>query len=118
MTTNNYQQLNLKNKNKLSKQLQQEQNHRYEDHLEGYQQGGRGRMGLKTGSQKHNWQVQNRQGEVKNSTGNVEAKELICMIHGHELKWRGMLEDWGGAGQRGIKVAKWDNCNTIIKIYF
>ena len=55
---------------------------------------------------------------MKNSIGNVEAKELICMIHGHELKWRGMLEDWGGAGQRGIKVAKWDNCNTIIKIYF
>ena len=28
----------------------------------------------------------NRQGEVKNSIGNVEAKELICMTHGHELK--------------------------------
>ena len=43
MTTNNYQQLNLKNKNKLSKQLEQEQNHRNGDHMEGYQQrGGRG----------------------------------------------------------------------------
>ena len=31
--------------------------------------------------------VENRQGEVKNSIGNVEAKELICMTHGHELKW-------------------------------
>ena len=29
----------------------------------------------------------NRQGEVKNSIGNGEAKELICMTHGHELKW-------------------------------
>ena len=38
--THNYQQLNLKNENKLSKQLEQEQNHRYGDHVEGYQQGG------------------------------------------------------------------------------
>ena len=30
-----------KNKNKLSKQLEQEQNHRNGDHVEGYQQGGR-----------------------------------------------------------------------------
>ena len=28
-----------KNKNKLSKQLEQEQNHRNGDHMEGYQQG-------------------------------------------------------------------------------
>ena len=27
-----------------------------------------------------------RDGEVKNSMGNGEAKELICMTHGHELK--------------------------------
>ena len=26
-------------------------------------------------------------GEVKNSMKNGEAKELICMIHGRELKW-------------------------------
>ena len=25
-------------------------------------------------------------GEVKNSIGNGEAKELICMTHGHELR--------------------------------
>ena len=31
-----------KNKNKLSKQLEQEQNHRNGDHMEGYQWGGRG----------------------------------------------------------------------------
>ena len=42
----NYQQLNLKNK--LSKQVEQEQNHNYEDYLEGYQLGGeRGRIGGK-----------------------------------------------------------------------
>ena len=34
----------IKNKNKLSKQLEWEQNHRNGDHLEGYQQGA-GRMG-------------------------------------------------------------------------
>ena len=40
MTTNS--QLSIigpKNKNKLSKQLEQEQIHRSEDHMEGYQQG-------------------------------------------------------------------------------
>ena len=42
----NYQQLNLKNK--LSKQREQEQNHRYGNYMEGYQQGERrGRMGKK-----------------------------------------------------------------------
>ena len=37
-----------KTKNELSKQLEQEQNHRNGDHMEGYQQGGgRRRMGEK-----------------------------------------------------------------------
>ena len=30
--------------------------------------------------------MENREGEGKNSVGNVEAKELICMTHGHELR--------------------------------
>ena len=50
MTTNS-QQLKLKtkqNRNKLRKQLEQEQNHRNGDHMEGYQQGsGRRREGGK-----------------------------------------------------------------------
>ena len=47
----------------------------------------RGENGGKvTGNMKHNWQVQNRKGEVTNSMGNGEAKELICMTHGHELR--------------------------------
>ena len=57
--------------------------------------------------------------EVKNSIGNGKAKELICTIHGHEL--RGGNSVWRGvAGQRGIKGRKkWDNYNTIInKVYF
>ena len=56
-------------------------------------------------------------GEGKNSTGNVEAKELIRMTHGHELKG-GNAGGRGCTGQRGIKVGKWDNFNSIInKIY-
>ena len=31
-----------------------------------------------------NGRYKNRQGEVKNSIGNREAKELICMTHRHE----------------------------------
>ena len=59
--TTNYQKLNLKkphkNKNKLSKQLEQEQNHRNGDHMESYQQGrGWGRMGEKVqGIRSINW---------------------------------------------------------------
>ena len=46
--------------------------------------------------------MENRQGEGKNSVGNVEAKELICMTHGHELKG-GNVDGRGCAGQRGKK---------------
>ena len=38
-----------------------------------------------TRNKKHNWQVSNRQGEVKNSIGNGEAKELICTTNRLEL---------------------------------
>ena len=30
--------------------------------------------------------VGTKKGEVRNSIGNVEAKELLCTTHGHELK--------------------------------
>ena len=34
-------------------------------------------MGEKgTGNKKHKWQIQNRQGEIKNSIGNVKPKNL------------------------------------------
>ena len=55
--------------------------------MEGYQQrSGRGSTGVK--AQKINsindrWKID--RGEGKNSVGNVEAKELISMTHGHEL---------------------------------
>ena len=44
--------------------------------------GGEGGNGTEN---KHKWYVENRQGEGKDSVGNVEAKELISMTHGHEL---------------------------------
>ena len=51
-------------------------------------------------------------GEVKNSMGNGEAKELICMTHGHELRGRGCW--WkGGTGQRGVKGRK-NGTNIIV----
>ena len=43
--------------------------------------------------------MENRQGEG-NSVGNVEAKELISMTHGHELSG-GMWE--GEGGQDGVE---------------
>ena len=49
--------------------------------------------------------------------GNVEAKELICMTHGHELK--GGMRVGGVCRAEGNKGGKWDNCNSIInKMYF
>ena len=38
-------------------------------------EGERGRKG--TGNKKHKWQVQNRQGDVKNNMENGESKELV-----------------------------------------
>ena len=57
-------------------------------------------MGKVTEKKKHNWQAQNRQGEVKNCVGNGEAKELICMTHEHELMGRMLVEEGvqGGGG--------------------
>ena len=57
--------------------------------------------------------VEDRQGEVKNSIGNVEAKKLVYMTYGHELKGRN-AGGRGCAGLRGIKGGKWDMCNNSI----
>ena len=55
--------------------------------------------GKGTGNKKHKWQVQNRQGELKNSIGNVEAKELIYMTHGYELKGENVGGNVQGRGE-------------------
>ena len=59
--------LSLNPNDKLSKQAEQEQNHIYGDHLEGYQLGeGRGIMGgMVQGIRSTNWWVQNRQGMLR-----------------------------------------------------
>ena len=44
--------------------------------------------------------MENRQGEGKNSVGNVEAKELTSMTHGHELGGECGRE---GGGQDGVE---------------
>ena len=95
-----------KNKNTLSKQPEQEQNHRYGGHKEAYQLGGKQRrMSEKVqGLKSINWYVQNRQQEVRNGKGNEQAKEFICMTHGHELKGGivgGERRVLGRGGQRG-----------------
>ena len=46
---------------------------------------GGGDRGQGTENKEHKWLVENRQGEGNNSVGNVEAKELISVTHGHEL---------------------------------
>ena len=60
----------------------------------------------------------NRQGEVKNSIGNGEAKEFICMAHGHELR-RGVLEGWlcRAEGDKGEKK-EWGNYSSIINVTY
>ena len=45
--------------------------------------------------------MESREGEAKNSIGNIEAKEIIYMTHGHELWGRGMWE--GGGVQDGVE---------------
>ena len=75
--------------------------------MEGYQWGcGGENMGKGTGDKKHKWQVENRQGEVKNSIRNREAKELIYTAHGYELKVVGWILEGGGCTTEGDKGEK------------
>ena len=53
-------------------------------------------------------------GEVKNSVGNGEAKELICMTHGHELRGKELMEAMGILGGGGQRGKNWDNCKSKI----
>ena len=80
-----------------------------------------GRMGEKVEITKYKLVDTNMHRDVKNSIGNGEAKELICTIHGHELKWGGggMMEGRGVQSRVRIKGRKkWDNYNSIVnKIY-
>ena len=47
----------------------------------------------------------NREGEVKNSIGNVKVKELTCMTHGHELRHGMLVRGWCRAEEnKGEKI--------------
>ena len=116
MATNSKLSTTESKKKKLSEQLEQEQNHIMEIIWRVISWKGKN-GGKSVQIKKHNWQVQNRQREVKNSIENREAKELICRTHGHEIR------GWSAGGnrgteQRGAKGKYLDNCNSIInKIY-
>ena len=107
LSTNELKEKKTQQKQKLSKQLEQEQNQRNGHHMEGYQWRERGeeQWGKGTGNKKHNWQAQDRQGKVKSSIGNEEAKELICTTHGHEPRW-GKCWWEGGCRVEGNKREK------------
>ena len=79
---------------------------------------GEGETGGKgTGKKKHKWYVQNRQGEVKNSIGNGEAKDLICTTHGQKLR-REMWWEQGCSVEEDKGEKNGDTYNSIInKIY-
>ena len=53
--------------------------------------------------------METRQGEGKNSVGNVEAKELISTTHGHELRGG----DAGGKGSTGKRGAKGEKLGKL-----
>ena len=80
--------------------------------MEGYQQGsGRGREGEKVQRISSINGRQKIDGEGKNSIGNIEAKELICMIHGHELRV-GVMQV--GVGVQGEGEQRGGNGTTVI----
>ena len=54
--------------------------------------------------------MENRQGEGKNSVGNVEAKPMDMNYRGECGREGVGRMEWSGGG-------KWDNCNSIINIY-
>ena len=90
-----------KSKEKLSKQLEQEQNQRNGHHMEQFQRGGgREEYGGK-GTGKKKYKIRHKlDGRDKNGIGNRERKERICTRHGHELSGGGMLEG-KGCGYKG-----------------
>ena len=109
----NYQQLNLKQKQKQTKQTTrtgtESQKWRSRGGLSA-EEGEGEEGGTCIGNKQHKWQVENRQREVKNSVGNVEAKELICMTPGREPK-EGNVGGKECAERRGRKGG---NGTTII----
>ena len=75
--------------------------------MEGYLlRGGKGRMGEKVQGFRSIIGRYKIDREVKNSMGNGEAKELICMTQGHELRCRNAGESgmWGSLVQQSSPI--------------
>ena len=103
--THNYQQLNVKKQTKQTTRTETESQMWISfggSSFEG-ENGGNG-----AGIKKHNLQIQNTQGEVHNSIGNGEAKELICTAPGHKLGWQ-IAGGKGSTGEREGRAKNWDN---------
>ena len=47
---------------------------------------------------------------------NGEAKELICMTHGHEQRRGDHWREWAVLGGGGQREKNWDTCNSIINL--
>ena len=67
--------------------------------MEGYQQGGGGgRMGEKVrGRRSINGRYKIDRGRLRMRNG--EAEELVCLTHGHELRWEGAYREEGNKGE-------------------
>ena len=93
VTTNSQSSTTEPKKTNLADNQNRHRIHRTRDHMEGYQWGG-GRMGgMVQGIGSINSRHEIDRG-AQNSMGNGEAKELICMTHEHELKWRNAVGGW------------------------
>ena len=51
-------------------------------------------------------------GDIKYSTGNGVAKELIPMTHGHDQRCGDGLSEWGVLVEEQKGGKNWDNCNS------
>ena len=60
-----------------------------------------------------NWSLQNSNGDVKYSIGNIVAKEHTCMIDGHGQWCGSSLREWEGLAGREQRRKIWDKGNSI-----
>ena len=123
MTTNSQTSMTepKKQKEKLSKQVEQEQKQRNVDHMDCFQWGWGGEewrgmaQGIRSIIGRHKIDGES----LRIVQENGEAKDLICTTHGHELRVgdAGGLGDAGQKGDTGEKKIEKTN-STINKIYF
>ena len=90
-------------KNKINTPAEQKQNHKYREHVTGYQvgEGSGGQVKKVKGLRSTNRELQNSYGDIKYSIGNRVAQEHICVTHGHEQRCGDCLRDWDGLVEGG-----------------